>query len=317
MAEIALIIGNGFDVDMGLPSKYSDFAKSKEWEDVIKGVDCFLLLEDYRKHSLIDQLIKASKDRDWFDVEEEIHSFLRAHKDNSVNDIRDIRAEFNLIRKGLYKYLQRISKDFKADEKKLGYQLLTLLQKSPFTISEIIFNYTYPHSFLKIPTYYKGCFVSFVHGSLKDNNIVLGCDLQDGEEVNKQLSFMYKYNMLTNANSTGYYLQEAKEIIFYGHSVNEMDFRYFKAFLTTLSTTPSPFKHLTFITYDEASERNIKDNIQSQGVSVTGLYNNLRTFEFIHTKDYYKGDETEMQKVRDLFVRLINPEATRLKFANE
>ena len=232
-------------------------------------------------------------------------------------DIRDINSEFNLIRKGLQKYLQRISTDFKADEKKLGYQLLTLLQKSPFTISEIIFNYTYPHSFLKIPTYYKGCFVSFVHGSLKDNNIVLGCDLQDGEEVNKQLSFMYKYNMLTNANSTGYYLQEAKEIIFYGHSVNEMDFRYFKAFLTTLSTTPSPFKHLTFITYDEASERNIKDNIQSQGVSVTGLYNNLRTFEFIHTKDYYKGDETEMQKVRDFFVRLINPEATRLKFANE
>lgn len=317
MADIALIIGNGFDLDMGLPSKYSDFVESKEWKDAIHGFNTFLMFEEYRNHSLIGQLKYVSENSLWFDIEEEIHKFIIKHPDNTENDIRDIKAEFEKIKISLSDYLNRISKDFKADEKKLGYQLLTLLQKSPFTISEIIFNYTYPHSFLKIPTYYKGCFVSFVHGSLKDNNIVLGCDLQEGEEVNKQLSFMYKYNMLTNANNTGYHLQEAKEIIFYGHSVNEMDFRYFKAFLTTLSTTPCPSKHLTIITYDEASERNIKDNIQSQGVSVTGLYNNLRTFEFIHTKEYNKGDVTEKQKVKDLFVRLINPEATRLKFANE
>lgn len=316
MADIALIIGNGFDVDMGLPSKYSDFAKSKEWQDVLKRVRNFVLYEEYRETSLLWQIQMASTDR-WFDIEEAIHQFVIKHKDNTDQAIRQIQWEFDLVREGLQKYLQRISTDFKADFKKLGYQLLAHLQESPFTIYEIIFNYTYPHSFLNIPTYYKGCFISFVHGSLKEKNIVLGCDLQDGEEVNKQLSFMYKYNMLTNANNTGYHLQEAKEIIFYGHSVNEMDFRYFKALLTTLSTTPSPSKHLTIITYDETSERNIKDNIQSQGVSVTGLYNNLRTFEFIHTQKYNNGDETEKQKVKDLFVRLINPEATRLKFANE
>lgn len=317
MADIAFIIGNGFDVDMGLPSKYSDFIESKEWKDVVKGVDGFLKSNDYYEHSLIAQLIKASNKSLWFDVEEEIHKFIIKHPDNTENDIRDIKAEFEIIKKSLTKYLNRISKDFKADEKKLGYQLLAHLQNSPFTIFEIIFNYTYPHSFLKIPTYYKGCFVSFVHGSLKENNIVLGCDLQDGEEVNKQLSFMYKYNMLTTANNAGYHLQEAKEIIFYGHSLNEMDFRYFRAFLTTLSTTPCPSKHLTIITFDETSERNIKDNIQSQGVSVTGLYNNLRTFEFIHTQKYNNGEDSEKHKVKDLFDRLNNLEATRLKFANE
>ena len=317
MADIALIIGNGFDVDMGLPSKYSDFAKSKEWQDVLKRTRNFVPFEENRETSLLWELQQASTDPYWFDIEEVIHQFVIKHKDNSEQAIRQIRWEFDLVREGLQKYLQRVSKDFKADEKKLGYQLLTRLQESPFTIYEIIFNYTYPHLFLNIPTYYKGCFVSFVHGSLKENNIVLGCDLQDGEEVNKQLSFMYKYNMLTTANNTGYHLQEAKEIIFYGHSLNEMDFRYFRAFLTTLSTTPCPSKHLTIITYDEASERNIKDNIQSQGVSVTGLYNNLRTFEFIHTQKYNNGDESETQKVKDFFVRLINPEATRLKFAGE
>lgn len=318
MADIALIIGNGFDVDMGLPSKYSDFAKSKEWEDVLKGVkSCFFPFEDYRETSLLWELQQASTDPYWFDIEEAIHQFVIKHKDNTDQAIRQIQWEFDLVRKGLQKYLQRVSKDFKADEKKLGYQLLTHLQNSPLSVFEIIFNYTYPHDFLKIPTYYTKLHVSFVHGELSKKNIVLGCCVEEGGVYNKQLSFMYKDNMLTRANNSGYHLQEAKEIIVFGHSVNEMDFRYFKAFLTTLSTTPNPSKHLTIITYDEASERNIKDNIQSQGVSVTGLYNNLRTFEFIHTKEYNKGDETEKQKVKDLFVRLINPEATRLKFANE
>ena len=33
MADVALIVGNGFDIDMGLPSRYSDFIRSKEWND--------------------------------------------------------------------------------------------------------------------------------------------------------------------------------------------------------------------------------------------------------------------------------------------
>ena len=38
MAELALIIGNGFDIDLGLPSKYSDFINSKEWQGVVKRI---------------------------------------------------------------------------------------------------------------------------------------------------------------------------------------------------------------------------------------------------------------------------------------
>ena len=36
MAELALIIGNGFDLDLGLPSKYSDFADSPEFHDLAR-----------------------------------------------------------------------------------------------------------------------------------------------------------------------------------------------------------------------------------------------------------------------------------------
>ena len=38
MAELALILGNGFDLDMGLPSRYSDFAESNEFKAIVKKV---------------------------------------------------------------------------------------------------------------------------------------------------------------------------------------------------------------------------------------------------------------------------------------
>lgn len=52
MADIAIIIGNGFDIDMGLPSKYSDFVKSKEWEDLVRVIDRCYPEESYRDYSL-------------------------------------------------------------------------------------------------------------------------------------------------------------------------------------------------------------------------------------------------------------------------
>jgi len=62
---------------------------------------------------------------------------------------------------------------------------------------------------------------------------------------------------------------------------------------------------LTFITYDEQSERNIKDNIRNQGISVTDLYNNLITFTFIHTKRVYEGDVEESKNWTMLLQRLL------------
>lgn len=31
-----LILGNGFDIDLGMKTKYSDFAKSHYWDDLMK-----------------------------------------------------------------------------------------------------------------------------------------------------------------------------------------------------------------------------------------------------------------------------------------
>ena len=310
MAQLALIIGNGFDIDMGLPSKYSDFAKSDEWKDMIKRVDSFLQSEDYCRHSLIGQLQEASANSQWFDIEEEIHIFVNAHRDITKQEVGEIKNEFDLLKEALYKYLQRITTNFTTNEEKCSTYLLYRLRECPLTVAEIIFNYTNPHEYIKMPfqpEIFDGTthLCSYVHGSLRYNDIVLGCDLQKGEKVNRQLSFMYKYNMLHSATQIARHLSEAREIIFFGHSINEMDFCYFREFFKVASTSPNSIRHLTIITYDEESERAIKDNIQNQGISVSDLYNALTSFDFIHTKKMYDKDNVELKKWKSFIARIL------------
>lgn len=309
MAGVAFIIGNGFDIDMGLPSKYSDFADSPEFHDLVHRMHN-MYFEEERKNSLVLQIQNASFDSNWFDIEEEIHKYVVNHPFFDEKMVRMVRSEFNALKKALADYLKRITTNFTADNSKLSTALHYRMRECPLTVIDIYFNYTYPHQYIKLPLQpeiFNGAqhWVTFVHGSLKDNDIVLGCDLQEGEQVDRQLSFMYKYNQLKKANHIARNILEAKEIIFFGHSINEMDFCYFREFFKVASASPNPIRHLTIITYDENSERDIKDNIRNQGISVSDLYNNLWTFDFIHTKKFYEKDESEVKKWNEMMSRLL------------
>ena len=312
MAEVAIIIGNGLDIDLGLPSRYSDFIQSDEWKKIAKIPNGYVGDENYVKHSLICYLQeKAYNKENWFDIEEEIHNFVIEHTQCSERDVQNIRREFDRLKCALSDYLKRVSRqlEHKANKEKLAYQFLYNLQNSPYSKIEILFNYTVPDLFLEMPTYHeigKG-FFTYVHGSLRYDDIVLGCDVQEGEKVNRSLSFMYKYNMLNKANHVARHILGAKEVVFFGHSVNEMDFCYFREYFKVASAAPEPARHLTFITFDEESERNIKDNIRNQGISVSDLYSNLETLNFIHTKNYYAKKENEVKKWNEIMARLLTP----------
>lgn len=305
MAELAIIIGNGFDIDLGLPSRYSQFIESGEWKELEDSLRCFH--PTYRGHSLIYHLLKSASNKEhWFDIEEEILNFIQDHPECTEREIREIESEFKRIKKALKDYLIRVSSGYKMAETKFPYEFMKRLAVCHKKIVEINFNYTNPQDFLPTPVFFhpNSYNQTHVHGSLSEEEIVLGCDIQNDQKVNRNLSFMYKYNMLNRANHVARNLLEAKEIIFYGHSVNEMDFGYFREFFKAASAAPKPISHLTFITLNEKSERRIKDNIRNQGISVTDLYNNLESFTFIHTEKLYKHDAKEAQKKDDLFKRI-------------
>lgn len=318
MAELAIIIGNGFDIDLGLQSKYSQFIEGDEWKKLEKTLNSFST-EDYLNHSLINYLqIEAYKKENWFDIEEEILQFVKNHPTCTEEEIRDIEEDFKRLKNALKEYLIRVSSGYKMAETKFPYVFMKKMAACPKKIVEINFNYTNPQAFLNNPIYFhKESYDQIhVHGSLIEDDIVLGCDIQTNQVVNRSLSFMYKYNMLNKANHVARNLLEAKEIIFYGHSVNEMDFGYFREFFKAASVSHKPVRHLTFITLNEKSERNIKDNIRNQGISVTDLYNNLETFTFIHTEKLYNQDAKESQKWDDMFKRVLTKDIRGINIRN-
>lgn len=301
MADVTLIIGNGFDLDLGLKSSYKDFAVSKEWKDLMHRYESFLMNETEQKKSLLWQINSASTASQWFDIEEEIHKFIIDHPDLTEEEIRHVKYEFEGIKKALCNYIKRIARDYKPDNEKISRKLLYFLSDSPCNITEFSFNYTDNHEFLGDS--YR-VLSTHIHGSIKDDDIVLGCDIQEDEKVNRDLSFMYKYNMLKKANHMVRYMINADEVIIFGHSINETDFCYFREYLKEASRSSQKTRSLTIFTLNEQSERDIKDNMRNQGISVSDLYNNLDEFTFIHTKKLYDRDEEERNHLQDLELRL-------------
>ena len=143
-----------------------------------------------------------------------------------------------------------------------------------------------------------------VHGSLEANDqIILGIEVEDFDAIPPQLTFLIK------SNSPYYHfthllkdLENADDVIFFGHSVNGMDFPYFKSYFMDLSTLPInklENKHITIITYDEYSAMEIKDNFRRNGIDVRNLFNKV-AMNFIMTKGVYEGKESEIAKLEVL-----------------
>ena len=89
------IIGNGFDLDLGLPTKYSDFAKSEYWPIAPKK----MILNDnvqsnsgvFRINATVDapkleEAIETARSREtWFDLEKELLEYAMQYEPGTSN----------------------------------------------------------------------------------------------------------------------------------------------------------------------------------------------------------------------------------------
>lgn len=99
-----LIIGNGFDLDLGRNTRYSDFAKSDFWPKNLKS-------QLYRYLSQTSQIEK------WFDLEGELANYVKK-MGNTVSSYRALipataqedAQDFKIIVASMIKYLQSVQK---------------------------------------------------------------------------------------------------------------------------------------------------------------------------------------------------------------
>lgn len=123
--------------------------------------------------------------------------------------------------------------------------------------------------------------ISYVHGSLKDNHIIIGAKDGDYGDYNfLQKVFDDQYgapSLLTD-------LLEAEEVDIYGHSLGECDSQYFMPFFYQQVQATAKRKRITIYTYDAKSKECIKSNLQKLTGNKLSLLYNLNKFEIVTQK---------------------------------
>ena len=301
MVKKVLIIGNGLDLGFGLKTSYSDFSKSNEWKDLYKGVSRW-------RDNLANALRREASKKNWFDVENCILEYAeRKSREKSIGYVDDDRRFFESLKRKLNQYLWKPAIETIADEGIAIHFCKTFFDNRCFD-EVYTFNYT-PLDFLLVNS---DCDIdvpnhiaTHLHNML-DDNIILG--------INEDADVLPEYDFLKKVNNMNYHgtniirdLREANEIVIYGHSLNKIDFGYFKdLFLNSTQNSRHGERHITIITKDRESAEQIKSNLQHNGADLTVLIS-VDRLEFIMVEQMTDSRfDSEKMKYEALLSRLIH-----------
>lgn len=197
MAKKLLIIGNGFDIDLGLRTRYSDFAKSKIWEKLMANTYGF-------DKDLLGELNAAKEKEAWFDIEKTMNDYVRAIRPEYLTTslVDKDKDSFTEITKALSKYLKDEQQSRNLESNHYAAQILRLIADVG-GFEYYTFNYTSLGDIanscgIKIDT----SRITHVHGSLKNDSIILGVLTDPANQIHEQYSFMYKDNIASICQTT-------------------------------------------------------------------------------------------------------------------
>lgn len=277
-----LIIGNGFDIDLGLNTGYKDFVNSEYFKSCL------------HKNALFNYIYSSFEDNDkkWIDVE---NVLLEYSKNQLVGIDNKAIKNFQELRCSLMEYLKNMDLQSKLNPDSVAARLLRkVLDDGYFNI--LSFNYTNLNEIVYCLGINKLTNYIHVHGSLLNNSIIVG--FQDDVDVLPSKYFMIKshspYYRSCNVRER---LEKANEIIFFGHSLGSTDYHYFSDFFkkqSGLTSEQIDSKKIRIFTYDENSRLEILSQLREMNERrVNYLYdlNDFRIFRTSSPKDREEIDD--------------------------
>lgn len=287
MSHNLLILGNGFDLDIGYKTKYSDFVNSSHWPFKEKDLSA---IDVPNLRNFIYDFTEKNKDElgtvRWIDIEQLLKDYA-VTKNEPASYNRDILAAdkvcFNRIVEGFAGYLKdqlysgRPSHFFKA-----SYELVNAISKSSKKWIGYTFNYTDSSAIIDFMVQDNSSKIvsipfTHLHGQIDmhgyQDTIILGID--DTVPIPKEYKFLRKtWNPNFESHKLDDDLLQAENIICFGWSFGEIDREYLRDFFYELNNIPEARairRGIHFITFDEQSRTDIMENLEAIGAKMSRL----------------------------------------------
>lgn len=274
-----LIIGNGFDLNLGRNTRYSDFAKSEFWPKDLES-------------ELYEHLDQKSKIERWFDLEGELANYVAEWSQPYMSGYQGAIPEiakkdehdFKIIVEAMISYLISVEKDKKPNEPSLAVKVFSLVCRNRAFQKVYSFNYTDLSRLADWLSLEREPLFEYVHGCLTDHSAILGIN-DSVDTIDGNYDFLRKsFNPHYTSHPIAYDLHDVDEVVFFGHSLGDNDYHYFQSFFRQQCKENMERKDgrdITIFTYNEKSRMEIMHTLHKMNDGQTSLLfqnNNLRIF---------------------------------------
>lgn len=285
--DTVFVIGNGFDIDLGLKSRYSDFAASEVWPFEMAA---------YSHSSPLAQYLDYHKNVDkWLDLERLLGEYVVGAFAKGGRSFAKDNADFLLLKKSLTKYLTEITCMPDINHESAAAKLLSRISLKGEGLSAFYsFNYTEPMSFMPWCTVK----ANHIHGELSKDNIILGFgdNVEDVGEYNRlRKSFGQDYKPPRIIED----LMSCNKAIFFGLSMGDVDYAYFDYFFEAISKPENLSsgllgKEIIFFTNNDSSRDEILRNLF---IKTKQRLSNLRTLNSLRIITTSDTDPTTISSI--------------------
>jgi hypothetical protein len=273
--DVVMIIGNGFDLSIGLKTGYSDFIKGKEFQQLLK-----------EENALAKHLNGIHSLQNWIDIENELKTYSKRFANSNGNFF----LEFKSLSSALKEYLNEIEVP-EFDLEIPAIKIIKAIEKMPTLI--IDFNYTDTVSrisdFLNLDIYNEHSHIHHmkIHGSLSSDDLIFG--IEDKADVSSKHVFLKK-----SVNKSFKPLDFSKEIlnssnfVVFGHSLGETDHMYFEDYFrkTSMSSNSRESQNIIIYHYGEDSYYDLFSQIDKLTLKKITKLKQINKVEFHDTKNY-------------------------------
>ena len=295
-----IVLGNGFDMALGMKTSYKSFRKSRFWpfKNSKDGLAYFLNLKTEKNN--------------WFDLEQLLAEYAEQKYKEHDNSFCELDKEnFFILSERLKEFIAdrenrvRISRKNKIITKFIDILLEYNEQYNPFDHETIIFSFNYTDLntlITKVTGRVSNIDYYHIHGSIKNNDIIIGVD--------DAVKFDPKYDFLRKVSNPSYHssilfnsLIHADDVIVFGHSLGKNDYHFFQHFFEIHSDVkkikPDEDCSTTIFTKDQQSRMDILHNLRMMNGSKNNQLFALNNLKFIFTE----GDKsTFYQWLDDIYI---------------